>query len=117
MNRNTEILQNLNEEIISTIKSIDKCKELWYNKKESGADESELDQIWYDSEEQLKANEYYFLNLCSYSLSLHKPFAEYWARKQKEKEEQNNFFGGIMVDNDRDIVQYAETDLSWLNNI
>ena len=112
-----EILQNLNEEIISTIKSIDKCKELWYNKKESGADESELDQIWYDSEEQLKANEYYFLNLCSYSLSLHKPFAEYWARKQKEKEEQNNFFGGIMTDNDRDIVQYAETDLSWLNNI
>ena len=112
-----EILQNLNEEIISTIKSIDKCKELWYNKKESGADESELDQIWYDSEEQLKANEYYFLNLCSYSLSLHKPFAEYWARKQKEKEEQNNFFGGIMTDNDRDIVQYAETDLSWLNNM
>ena len=44
------------------IKSIDKCKELWYNKKESGADESELDQIWYDSEEQLKANEYYDAN-------------------------------------------------------
>lgn len=111
-----EILKNLNEEVISTIKSIDKCKELWYNKKASGANEEELDRIWYDTEEQLKANEYYFLNLCSYSLSLHKPFAEYWERVQREKEQQNNFFGGVdLIDNEN--KQYAETDLSWLNNL
>ena len=97
---NEEILKNLNEEVISTIKSIDKCKDLWYNKKQSGASEIELDQIWYDSEEQLKANEYYFHNLCGYSYQLHKPFAEYWARKQKEKEEQNNFFGGLNTDDE-----------------
>ena len=111
-----EILKNLNEEVISTIKTIDKHKELWYNKKESGADEIELDKIWYDSEEQLKANEYYFHNLCGYSYQLHKPFAEYWARKQKEKEEQNNFFGGLNTD-DETCGGYAETDLSWLNNM
>ena len=111
-----EILKNLNEEVISTIKTIDKHKELWYNKKESGADEIELDKIWYDTEEQLKANEYYFHNLCGYSYQLHKPFAEYWARKQKEKEEQNNFFGGLNTD-DETCGGYAETDLSWLNNM
>ena len=111
-----EILQNLNEEVISTIKSIDKCKELWYNKKESGADESELDQIWYDSEEQLKANEYYFLNLCSYSLSLHKPFAEYWKKKEREKEEQNNFFGGI-IQEEKSLEEQSEIDWSWLNGV
>lgn len=111
-----EILQNLNEEVISTIKSIDKCKELWYNKKESGADESELDLIWYDSEEQLKANEYYHWNLSAYSQTLHKPFADYVAKQALIKQEQNNFFGGVSNE-DSDNFQYAETDLSWLNNI
>lgn len=111
-----EILKNLNEEVISTIKSIDKCKELWYNKKESGADESELDQIWYDSDEQLKANEYYHWNLSGYSQTLHKPFADYVAKQALIKQEQNSFFGGVSNE-DNDSFQYAETDLSWLNNM
>ena len=112
-----EILQNLNKEVISTIKSIDKCKQLWYNKKESGASELELDQIWYDSDEQLKANEYYHWNLSGYSQALHKPFGDYVAKQALAKQEQNNFFGGVMNDNDNnETVQYAETDLSWLNN-
>lgn len=111
-----EILKNLNEEVISTIKSIDKCKELWYNKKESGADESELDQIWYDSDEQLKANEYYHWNLSGYSQTLHKPFADYVAKQALIKQEQNSFFGGVS-NGDNDSFQYAETDLSWLNNM
>jgi RecB family exonuclease len=109
-----EILQNLNEEVISTIKSIDKHKELWYNKKESGASELELDQIWYDSEEQLRANEYYHWNLSGYSQTLHKPFADYVAKQALLKQEQNSFFGGVI--NDNNTLQYAETDLSWLNN-
>lgn len=111
-----EILQNLNEEVISTIKSIDKCKELWYNKKQSGADETELDKIWYDSEEQLKANEYYHWNLSGYSQALHKPFGDYVAKQALIKQEQNSFFGGVAKE-DSDGFQYAETDLSWLNNI
>ena len=110
-----EILQNLNEEVISTIKSIDKCKDLWYNKKQSGASEIELDQIWYDSEEQLKANEYYHWNLSGYSQALHKPFGDYVAKQELIKQEQNSFFGGVSSE-DSDGFQYAETDLSWLNN-
>lgn len=112
-----EILKNLNEEVISTIKSIDKCKDLWYNKKASGASESELDQIWYDSDEQLKANEYYHWNLSGYSQTLHKPFGDYVARQALIKQEQNSFFGGIVNDGDENTFQYAETDLSWLNNM
>lgn len=114
-----EILQNLNKEVISTIETIDKYKELWYNMKQSGASEDELDRIWYDSEEQLRANEYYHLNLCGFSPALHKPFAEYWEKKQKEKEEMNSFFGGVMKDDTCETnsqQQYAEDDLSWLNN-
>ena len=111
------ILKNLNEEIISTIKSIDKCKALWYNKKASGASESELDQIWYDSDEQLKANEYYHWNLSGYSQTLHKPFGDYVARQTLIKQEQDSFFGGIVNDGDENAFQYAETDLSWLNNM
>lgn len=110
-----EILKNLNEEVISTIKSIDKCKKMWYNKKELGKDDEELDKIWYDSEDQLKANEYYFFNLCGYSTKLHKPFAEYVARKEKEKEDQNNFFAGIMQDDSNDSIT-TNLDMSWLDN-
>jgi predicted KAP-like P-loop ATPase len=112
-----EILKNLNEEVISTIKSIDKCKELWYNKKESGADEAELDLIWYDADEQLKANEYYHWNLSGYSQALHKPFSDYVARQELIKQEQNSFFGGVANNADNGSFQYAETDLSWLNNL
>lgn len=110
-----DILKTLNEEVINTIKTIDKCKELWYNKKTSGADESELDRIWYDSEEQLKANEYYHWNLSGYSQSLHKPFADYVAKQELLKKEQNSFFGGVDTSNEN-ITEFTETDLSWLNN-
>ena len=88
---------------------------MWYNKKELGKDDEELDKIWYDSEDQLKANEYYFFNLCGYSTKLHKPFAEYVARKEKEKEDQNNFFAGIMQDDSNDSVT-TNLDMSWLDN-
>ena len=111
-----EILKNLNEEIISTIKTIDKYKELWYNKKELGASESELDKIWYDTDEQLRANEYYHWNLSSYSQALHKPFADYVAKQALIKQEQDNFFGGT-ADVDNNVTEFAETDLSWLNNL
>jgi hypothetical protein len=117
-----EILKKLNEEVISTIETIDKRKELWYNMKKAGTSEDELDRLWYDSYEQLKANEYYFLNLCGFSPALHKPFAEYWEKKQKEITEQNSFFGGVMKDDDyidntnSNTNQYADDDFSWLNN-
>ena len=88
---------------------------MWYNKKELGASEIELDQIWYDSEEQLKANEYYHWNLSGYSQALHKPFGDYVAKQALIKQEQNSFFGGILSDSNTS--QYAEADLSWLNNM
>ena len=113
-----EILDNLNEEIISTLESIDKTTEIWYNKKAQGSSEQELDKIWYDTNEQLKANEYYFMNLCGYSLKLHKPWADYCAKKELEKQQEfdiiSNFEENIPT---AKIEEYDENDLSWMENL
>ena len=113
-----EILDNLNEEIISTLESIDKTTEIWYNKKAQGSSEQELDKIWYDTNEQLKANEYYFMNLCGYSLKLHKPWADYCAKKELEKQQEfdiiSNFEENILT---AKTEEYDENDLSWMENL
>lgn len=113
-----EILDNLNEEIISTLESIDKTTEIWYNKKAQGSSEQELDKIWYDTDEQLKANEYYFMNLCGYSLKLHKPWADYCAKKELEKQQEfdiiSNFEENIPT---AKTEEYDENDLSWMENL
>ena len=113
-----EILDNLNSEIISTLESIDKTTKEWYNKKEQGVSERELDELWYDTEEQLKANEYYFLNLCGYSSKLHKPWGDYWAKKELENQHKDDIFFGLDADNQTNKTvteEYAEDDLSWIN--
>lgn len=113
-----EILDNLNKEIISTLESIDKTTEIWYNKKAQGSSEQELDKIWYDTDEQLKANEYYFMNLCGYSLKLHKPWADYCAKKELEKLQEfdiiSNFEENIPTTKTE---EYDENDLSWMENL
>lgn len=113
-----EILDNLNKEIISTLESIDKTTEIWYNKKAQGSSEQELDKIWYDTDEQLKSNEYYFMNLCGYSSKLHKPWADYCAKKELEKQQEfdivSNFEENIPTTKTE---EYDENDLSWMENL
>ena len=112
-----EILDNLNLEIINTLESIDKVTKEWYNKKAQGVDERDLELLWYDTEEQLKSNEYYFMNLCGYSKYIHKPWGEYIARKELEQKEKDNIFFNVSKSEESTSDEYAENDFSWLNGM
>lgn len=114
-----EILEELQKEIILTLENIDKKTQEWYNKKAVGSSDTELDKIWYDTEEQLKANEYYFYNLCGYSKNLHKPWADYVAKLELlQKERDNVFFDAEALSaTPNDNNEFSENDFSWLNGL
>lgn len=112
-----EILKSLQSEITSTLDTIDKKYEEWYSKKEQGCSETVLDHIWYDTDEQLKANEYYFYNLCGYSKNLHKPWGDYVSKIELLQKEKDNIFFNPETLSSTPSAEYAEDDLSWLNGI
>lgn len=81
------------------------------------------DKIWWDSEESLEAQSYYFNNLCSFSPNLHKPFGEYLAKLERQRNGLDLFSGVGANTNDAttstkiDNKNKAELDLSWLNDL
>lgn len=96
-----ELINRWTNHIIETTKNIREKEEEYENNK----DES----IWMESLESVKANSYYFSNLCAYSANKHKPYKMYLEQLEFEKN------GGIF-DNKKD-EEYDEYDLSWLNEL
>ena len=83
--------------------------------------EAHSDACFYDTDESVQAQSYYFANLCSYSRNLHKPYDDYC--KRLEASQNGDIFGGLLgsentikssnvINNKND-----DTDLSWLENI
>lgn len=83
--------------------------------------ETNSDACFWDTDESVKEQSYYFANLCSYSRNLHKPYDEY-CKKLEAAQNNNDFFGGLLgstttsssnvIDN-----KSSEPDLSWLDNL
>ena len=82
--------------------------------------ENHSDACFWDTDESVKEQSYYFANLCSYSANLHKPYAQYLDTLEKSKNGDifSGLFGDVLssssnvINNKKD-----EVDLSWLNNI
>lgn len=82
--------------------------------------ETKNEKIFWDTEEQVQKESYYFATLCSYSSALHKPYAEYLSMLEKKKsgEDMFNSVGSdtvettTKVDNGND-----DLDLEWLNSL
>ncbi len=94
--------------------------------REKDYQETHNDKVWWDTDESLKAQSYYFANLCSYSRRLHKPYDEYC--KKIEEQKNGGVFGDMFgsntfgnTNNDSDSVsssnEVTEDVLSWLDNI
>ena len=75
-------------------------------------DEDGAEKLFWDDEESLKAQSYYFNNLCGYSISTIKPFKEYIEKLNAEKE--GNIFNGTKQSAEED---FAEDSLDWLNDL
>lgn len=78
-------------------------------------------KIFWESEEDVKAQSYYFATLCGYSPSLHLPYQAYLNKLEQDKEDRDNMFSNVGKEtiDSCSINQSSindEDDLSWLDD-
>ena len=96
-----EMINDLKQEIIETLDEI--------MKKENQYKATNDDSIFFDSEESVKAQSYYFANLCGYSSLLHKPYKKYLQELDSKKD------NSVFLFNKEN--KEEELDLSWLDGL
>lgn len=100
-----ELINSFKVDIIDTLHEV-KTKELEYH--------NTLDEnIFWDSDESIKKQDYYFATLCGFSPSLHKPYAQYLDKLKEQNNNRDNVFGG--VGSDLSDENNDGEDLSWLD--
>lgn len=86
--------------------------------------ETKSDQCWWDSEEDVKKESYYYATLCEYSPSKLLPYKSYLDKLEKQKSN-IDLFAGIGESSENDIVtnqdicnnKSDDIDLSWLDEL
>lgn len=77
--------------------------------------DTKSEKCFWDSEDNVKAQSYYFSNLCSYSPNKHKPYGEYLNKLEQQKNGSDLFDGvGANISN---VKTSKKDDLSWLDSI
>lgn len=105
-----ELLDKWKTEIVNTIDEIIEKENRYEEMKNNRAD---AEKIFWDTDEQVENQSYYFATLCAYSPTLHKPYKEYLDKLSAKKEE-NMYYG---VGSEADINIDTEDDMSWLNQL
>ena len=88
--------------------------------REKDYEETKALECFWDDEESVKAQSYYFANLCSYSATKHLPYKAYLEKFEAAK---NDMFGGLLgsdtVSTSSKVIdnKSSDLDLSWLDNI
>lgn len=109
---NEKLLQKWTDFITATLKDIE-LREKDYKETKS------LNCFW-DDEADVKAQSFYFANLCSYSATKHLPYKAYLEKFESSK---NDMFGGLLdsdnISTSSKVIdsKSAEPDLSWLDSI
>lgn len=89
--------------------------------REQDYEETNSDACFFDTEESVKAQSYYFANLCGYSSNLHKPYAAYLERLEISKNGDifDNLLGSSTTSVTNKVIdnKNSEIDLSWLDSI
>ena len=113
-----ELINRWKETIISTINDIEL--------REKDYEETHSDKAFWDTDESVEAQSYYFSTLCGYSPNLHLPYKAYLERTEKAKD--GDVFSGVgsstvesspVAQTNKVIHQKnpENVDLSWLDNI
>lgn len=113
-----ELINRWKETIISTINDIEL--------REKDYEETHSDKAFWDTDESVEAQSYYFSTLCGYSPNLHLPYKAYLERTEKAKD--GDVFSGVgsstvessSVAQTNKVIHHKDTenvDLSWLDNI
>lgn len=112
-----KLVQKWVTEITTTIQDIEL--------REKDYEETKNDKVFWDSEESVKAQSYYFSTLCSYSPNLHKPYQAYLDSLEAAKNGEDVFtgVGENQVTTKTSEVKHQnkeslnDIDLSWLDEI
>jgi hypothetical protein len=109
---NEKIVEDWTKHISTTIQDIEL--------REKDYEETKSLQCFWDDEEDVKAQSYYFANLCAYSASKHLPYKAY-LEKFEAAQKSNDMFGGLLgnTSSSSNVIDNKsnEIDLSWLDNI
>ena len=91
--------------------------------REKDYEETKAVECFWDDEEDVKRESYYFANLCSYSATKHLPYKAYLEKFEAAQNGQD-MFGGLLgnktvVTSSSNVINNNnnELDLSWLDNI
>lgn len=86
--------------------------------REKDYQESDNDKCFYDTEENVKAQSYYFATLSGYSANLHKPYKDYLDKLEASKNG-GDMFGGVGngIEETVNTKTSNSIDLSWLDEI
>lgn len=120
INLTEELINNWTDTITNTIQDI--------KLRESDYEETKSDGCFWDDEESLKTQSYYYSNLCSYSVNKLKPYKAYLDKLDAMKNGANLFSGvGNNSEDNENTVSTTDkvihnkdkdnVDLSWLDNI
>ena len=113
-----ELINRWKETIVSTINDIEL--------REKDYEETHSDKTFWDTDESVEAQSYYFSTLCGYSPNLHLPYKAYLERTEKAKD--GDVFSGVgsstvesspVAQTNKVIHEKGSenVDLSWLDNI
>lgn len=113
-----ELINRWKETIVSTINDIEL--------REKDYEETHSDKAFWDTDESVEAQSYYFSTLCGYSPNLHLPYKAYLERTEKAKD--GDVFSGVgsstvesspVAQTNKVIHEKSSenVDLSWLDNI
>lgn len=108
-----DLINHWKDDIVTTIKDI--------ALREKDYEETNSENVWWDTDESVKAQSYYFSTLCGYSGALHKPYGEYLKRLEAAKSGED-MFGGLLGSSSTQSSKVienksSEVDLSWLDSI
>lgn len=106
---NEETVQHWTNLIATTLQDI--------TLREKDYEETKSDRCFWDDEDSVEEQSYYFANLCSFSANLHKPYAEYL--KKLEASKNGDIFGNVVSISSSNVINNNkdELDLSWLDSI
>lgn len=103
-----DLYDKLKEEIIQTVTDINKKVEQYNALKDSDLEAAE--KLFWDDDESLKKQSYYYNNLCGYSIPTIKPYKDYLDRITVNKND--NIFINNSVKKEED-----DDDMAWLSEL
>lgn len=115
-----KLIDKWNKILIENVKDIERREKAYYDMKNRGINEEDCSKQFWDTDENVKKQSFYFATLCGYSANLHKPYQKYLETLEEVKNGQN-LYDGVgsdteNQDNDNVVKSNSVNDTSKVSN-